>query len=299
MASGRQPGKLFGVLARSTIEELAKNPVGRYTRGDSWLHFCAAPTLWGIVFWGRTEDADAWKLGESLILELAPPAKPHAALIDASRLGGANPETFHLAERYVTRHAEELKEWVTRCALVRPSGMKGAIVAGAFDVLPRPYPVQTFKDVGSAYKWLGESGREGWPATPSFLEEAFVETTGTPVMLGELRAWLDAHLQAVELSDAAKALKVSERTLQRKLSDAKVTFTEELAEARLRAAKRLLGDTDLKLTAIAVEVGFSSLQHFSALFRRRLAMSPSEFRQSLSRSKPSGVQGAWKQRRRP
>jgi AraC-like DNA-binding protein len=285
------------VLARSTLEELAKDPAGRYTRGDSWIHFCAAPTLWGVILWARTPDDEAVRLGQSLVLELSPPAQPHASLIDCSRLDGADPSSFQMAERYLTRYSEVLKEYVLRVALVRPSGMKGAIVAGAYDVLPKPYPVEVFKDVTSAWKWLGGAGKNGWPSTPKFLDDANVEATGTPPMLSELRAWLDAHLQSAELADAAKALKLSERTLQRKLLDSKVTFTGEVAEARLRAAKRMLADTDAKLTSIAVEVGFSSLQHFSALFRRRLAMSPSAFRQSLSRRKPPRVQGAWKQRR--
>jgi AraC-like DNA-binding protein len=286
-------------VLRSTVEELAQHPVGRYSCGDSWIHYCAAPTLWGVILWDRTPDADAIRLGQSLVLELSPPAEPHASLIDCSRLEGADPSSFHMAERYITRYADALKDYVLRVALVRPSGMKGAIVAGAYDVLPKPYPVEVFKDTASAWKWLGGAGKKGWPASPKFLEEAYAEATGTPRVLSELRAWLETHLQAVELADAAKALKVSERTLQRKLTDAKATFTEELAEARLKAAKRMLSDTDAKLTAIAVEVGFSSLQHFSALFRRKLSMSPSQFRQSLSRPKGSRVQGAWKQRRPP
>ena len=266
------------MLKRSTVEELSRAPVGRFACGESWVHFCAAPTLWGVILWDRTDDADALKLGQSLVLELSAPAEPHASLIDCSRLEGADPSAFHMAERYLTRYGEALREYVLKVALVRPSGMKGAVVAGAYDVLPRPYPVEVFADVHTAWRWLGGAKEDAWPDSPDFLDDAYAQASGSSPVLTELRAFLEAHLAGVELREAAKALKLSERTLQRKLSDAGVTFTEELGEARLRAAKRLLTDTDAKLTAIAVEVGFSSLQHFSALFRRKLRMSPSQWR---------------------
>ncbi len=266
------------MLERSTLEELARAPVGRYTAGPSWVHFCAAPTLWGVVLWGRPGDGEALQLGQSLLLELAAPAVPHASLIDCSRLEGADPAAFHLAERYLTAHTEALEKSVLKVALLRPAGLKGATVAGAYEVLPKPYPVSVFADLQAAWRWL--EPERGWPKTPGFLAELHAEASSASPVLFELRAWLDAHLAGVELKDAAKALKVSERTLQRKLTDAKVTFTSELSEARLRAAKRLLIETDAKLTSIAIEVGFSSLQHFSALFRKRVSMSPSQFREN-------------------
>jgi AraC-like DNA-binding protein len=73
-------------------------------------------------------------------------------------------------------------------------------------------------------------------------------------------------------------LGISERTLQRKLGEAGTGYLNELAEARVRAARRLLLESDAPLTAIAYDVGCASLQHFSALFRKRTGESPSAFR---------------------
>ena len=50
-----------------------------------------------------------------------------------------------------------------------------------------------------------------------------------------------------------------------------LTIRQELAEQRLR-------DSDLSITAIALELGFFSSQHFSMAFRQRKGLSPSEFR---------------------
>jgi AraC-like DNA-binding protein len=49
------------------------------------------------------------------------------------------------------------------------------------------------------------------------------------------------------------------------------------ARAQIERAKSLLILTDLSITDVCMAVGFSSLGSFSALFSRRVGMSPSEF----------------------
>jgi len=51
-----------------------------------------------------------------------------------------------------------------------------------------------------------------------------------------------------------------------------------LQSCRIDRAKELLISSDLTVTEIALESGFSSLQHFSARFREQTGLSPSEFR---------------------
>src|SRR5579864_6994063 len=133
-------------MRRSTLEELARDPVGRWVGGETFAHFCAAPSLWGVILWGRPDAAQAIALGRSLVLELAPPSQPHASIVDASRLDGGDPSAFAAAERYLAHYGERLAAFVRRVALLRPSGAAGAMVAGAYEVLPRPYPVAVFGD---------------------------------------------------------------------------------------------------------------------------------------------------------
>jgi AraC-like DNA-binding protein len=52
-------------------------------------------------------------------------------------------------------------------------------------------------------------------------------------------------------------------------------------EARLDRAKRLLATGEQSVTDVCMEVGFSSLGSFSALFRRRVGETPSVFRRRL------------------
>ena len=57
----------------------------------------------------------------------------------------------------------------------------------------------------------------------------------------------------------------------------------EVNRARVRLAKRLLRESDAKLTQIAHDVGCASLASFSALFRRATGATPSEFRAKTRR----------------
>jgi AraC-like DNA-binding protein len=262
-------------LQARTYEDFAENPAGSYVAGPTFAHFCVDASLWGVTLWGHPSEDDAVRLGRTLVLELAPPAAPHVSLVDASRLLGGNVGAFALLERYMSRHAEELARQVRKLALVRPAGLEGAIVAGAYDVLPRPYAVNVFGSVEPALEWLEIADRTN---VARALAEMQASASSTPALIGSLRTWLDAHLANPVIGDAATALALSERSLQRKLQEHDATFLEEVAEARVRAAKRLLEGGTASLTAIALEVGCASPQHFSALFRRITGESPSAWR---------------------
>jgi AraC-like DNA-binding protein len=274
----RRHGTLAG-MERATVEELARAPTGRYVAGETFAHFCASPTLWGVILWGRPELHHALELGRSLVLELKAPAVPHASIVDASRLDGGDASAFAATDGYLRTFGAKLARYVTRLALIRPRGLSGAVVAGAYDVLPRPYPVEVFADARDAFAWLAPDRDRSWPTDGAgFLAALHAEAAGAPPELARLRAFLDAHLADATLAAAVRALALSERTLQRRLGDAGTTFQDQLADARIRAAKRMLAETDAPLTAIAYDVGCASLQHFSALFRKRERESPSAFR---------------------
>jgi AraC-like DNA-binding protein len=59
-------------------------------------------------------------------------------------------------------------------------------------------------------------------------------------------------------------------------------------ELRLLRARQLLGDTDEKVTRIALESGYRSLSLFNSLFKRRFGITPSEWRQSVSQNVVGG-----------
>ncbi len=93
---------------------------------------------------------------------------------------------------------------------------------------------------------------------------------------------------------------MSERTLQRRLKEEDTSFQAELNNVQMRTAQQLLLETDMKLTAVAVEVGCASLQHFSSLFRKLVGESPSTWREQHRKgtSAPPPVSEEEKRRRR-
>lgn len=254
-------------------DELASGATDCFVAGGTFAHFCKNAGLWGVILWGRPNEEDIGALVRTLHFELRPPAVPHVSVVDASRLAGVDPRAFAVLDRYVREQFEALARAVQRLALVRPTGVEGAVVAGFFEVLPRPYTVSVFDDLRAALGWLG--------APESFavdMDALHARAAQTPPLLGKLRAYLAAHLADANVTSAARALTLSERTLQRRLGEAGTTFQQELVEARVRAAQHLLLDSDAPLTNIALDVGCASLQHFSALFRKATGESPSAWR---------------------
>jgi AraC-like DNA-binding protein len=57
-----------------------------------------------------------------------------------------------------------------------------------------------------------------------------------------------------------------------------------LSRRRIERAKSLLGSANLTVTEVCVLVGFESLGSFSALFKRLVGQSPSQYQQSLARA---------------
>jgi transcriptional regulator GlxA family with amidase domain len=51
-----------------------------------------------------------------------------------------------------------------------------------------------------------------------------------------------------------------------------------LVEVRLQAARRMIEHTDLPLASIALDSGFAHQSHMGSIFRKHLAMTPSQYR---------------------
>lgn len=80
------------------------------------------------------------------------------------------------------------------------------------------------------------------------------------------------------LAEAADALGMSSRALQRELEKANTSFRDLVDETRKSMARQYLADTSLPLTEIAFMLGFSELSAFSRAARGWFGVSPSELR---------------------
>lgn len=63
-----------------------------------------------------------------------------------------------------------------------------------------------------------------------------------------------------------------------------LTFTDYLARVRIEKAKTLLHDRNRRVSEVAYESGFQSLTHFNRVFRKIVHQSPTNYRQSFSKS---------------
>jgi AraC-like DNA-binding protein len=259
--------------------ELARGALDCFVSGSHFVHFRKNPTFWGVLFWGRPGRDDLLPLLGSLPLELAGSTPRFGSILDVSRVTGIDRAVFELFDGYVRERFEALARAVVRAALVHPSGVEGAVAAGFYEVLPRPYPFRTFANARAALDWLAEEPSLRIPADfADELELLYARVTRTPPLVTALGAQLNENLRSPSMARACKALGISQRTLQRRLREANTSFQQEVQRARMRTAERLLLDTDAPLSAIALDIGYTSLQRFSTLFKKVAGESPSEWR---------------------
>ncbi|MDA1013145.1 MAG: helix-turn-helix domain-containing protein [Planctomycetota bacterium] len=86
--------------------------------------------------------------------------------------------------------------------------------------------------------------------------------------------------ESLDINFVAKSLSISRRTLERHFRQyLGLSVGRAVVLLRLEMAKEILSETDLSMTAVSVEVGFSSPSRMSNVFRRELDCTPREFRQ--------------------
>ena len=95
-----------------------------------------------------------------------------------------------------------------------------------------------------------------------------------------LRQVLSAYLadRAPTIQLAAELADTSVRTLQRRLSQVDLSYSDMIKQARFDLASAMLRNTDRKIIDIAYELGYTDPAHFTRAFGRLAGMSPCEYR---------------------
>lgn len=259
------------------LADYLANPFGRYFAGRTWAHFFYEPELCGLALWDRPDVDDVHAMVAAINSEQAPRAPLHKSVIDTRRLTGVDPVAFHEFSRVMGGHAVDLGPRVTHHAIVKPPGIIGATVSGFYHVTPTHFPdrIKIVDSLEEALQWMAHPE----PARVAAEIEAMVAAVrAVPAALQAVRKLIAEMNGKITLRDAARAVGMSARTLQSQLLAAGTSLRAETNAARVQWAQRLLDDTDHKITAIAFEVGCSSLQHFSTLFSKATGMSPSAWR---------------------
>lgn len=89
------------------------------------------------------------------------------------------------------------------------------------------------------------------------------------------------HTKKITLSDIAKELGYDYNYMSRLFKNVfNANFSDFINMYRLETAVRLLDETSENVTEIALESGFQSVRSFHEYFKKRMGMSPSEYRKT-------------------
>jgi AraC-like DNA-binding protein len=264
-----------------TLSALAPDPRGKYFVGRTWLSFFAAHgRLTGTVVWGDPSPDDVREWMACAMLRISAACAPHATLFDAYRVERFSPSTFGALARYASANLAGLAARITKVAIVHHGRFAGAVAAGFAKLVPVPFPAETFRSPAEALAWLGCA-----EDAPLLVELGLRESEARAVapVVTDLAAFLEKHPEATP-AEAARALSLSTRSMQRRLREQSTTFRRELDGARVRLAQRLLEGSAASVTEIAMQVGLTSPQHLSTLFHRLGHETPSAWRARVRRA---------------
>ncbi len=257
-------------------------------RAEDYEDFCAAPDhafltggtytfynlgrVCGWRVWGRPSIDDAQRVAGCIATAYAPGAPRYVSLVDLRDIERIDSESFEVFLAFTQSIRERMATQLKQQAVVRPSGLMGALVTGFYALLQPRHQIRVFDSMPAALAWMQ-------PVDPSALgviARAFDASESQGLAAG-VRLWLKGHLNNPEPAAAARSLGVSKRTLQRKLGVEATSFGALVKSARVEAAQQLLMTSHLKVSAVAHEVGFSSSQQMATCFKDVTGMSPSDY----------------------
>lgn len=106
--------------------------------------------------------------------------------------------------------------------------------------------------------------------------------SASPDFADELKEFILTRISedGINLSEAAEYFHVSERTLQRRLSESGTSLADLRDEVRRDLARKLLVDTDLSAAEIALRLGYSQASAFTRSTVRWFGTTPREYRKT-------------------
>ena len=99
-------------------------------------------------------------------------------------------------------------------------------------------------------------------------------------VIGKCQEWIAAHYdQDSPVAAMARLSGLAERSFKRRFAQATgMTPLEYVHALRLEETKHLLETTDLPIEAVANEVGYEDASFFGRLFRRKVGLTPAQYR---------------------
>lgn len=259
-------------------DSFVKNPPGRYTATKSGIIWCASHALCGLHAWGTPSAENLIELSRIADNYVDVMDPQFDLIVDGRQVEGLDSEALMVLTSWVLRYGPSL---LTRARFWSVVGERGVAAK-----LARLFPIKEASDKGPGRDLIVlTDAREAFQhvlgpvlgrETEQGVERAAAEARGVPRELQVVRALLAQRVDT-RIDEAARAVGLSARSLQRALSEHGTSFHEEVIAARFAAACSLLLTTDWKLAAIASRLGISE-RAVTMLFRAKTGLSPAAWR---------------------
>jgi len=172
------------------------------------------------------------------------------------------------------------KPWLPPAVDLRGSSLPAGLRAGEVSTGPITFsarrtafaiPVDLLSLPMSEYRSSGKTSAN------SRQELAVADSMDFPT---QLRWLLKGHLgEELNLHDLADLLYISERSLQRRLTESGTSFRQLQEESRFDLARQLLHQSQDSVTEIGFELGYTNPANFTRAFQRWAGVSPRQYRQ--------------------
>lgn len=256
----------------TSLEELCRAPIGTATRGRGWAVWCATDTLIGAVVWGSPDEKMAAESTAAFGFACHDGIVTYDAIIDARNLDRIDERALQLMLKFFAGRSKGMAKKARRFVIVRPArDLVGTVVAGILPAAASLAKIELVDDLVAAGRVLA--------VDTSPFETIAKEAIDADGFLARVRQAIERALPEADIEALAATLGLSRRTLQRRITEENTTYRGEVLAARLRHAAHRLANTDDKITAIALECGFPSSQHFAAAFRAAHGITPTQHRE--------------------
>lgn len=253
-------------------------PARRYTVRRSFAYWQAERRVFGIIIWGRPDEADVDEICAAHEVGAAPLFRGHTSLVDLRALESVDLLAFGRLLAYLKKRRDAWSPMVSQQAVLHAGGFAHATVVGMFELFRPEHSVVFSDDPVTAYEAASASD------VRLELEELRRTMLGTPEIVRRVHTAFEAlHIRA-GVSDVARRLGMSVRSLQRQLSAVGSSLRNERHSHMLRLSERLLEETKLDLDAIAAKVGASSASHLVTLFRQYRGTTPGAIREGYKKT---------------
>jgi AraC-like DNA-binding protein len=230
--------------------------------------------LVGMAWWGELNPTIVDETTSLLRASTVAIGRPIVLVTDSRRITRVHPSAFAtMLEAMRNDSAFFITHLSRQIAVIAPSAEEATLL-GLVGLSGFPWPVAMVTDRAGAVAALEPRADELLLEVERLVDEA----SSAPALLLELAAYLQAHLLDANLEGAALHLRLTPRSLQRRLSELGRSFRDEITVARVTAARPLIEASDLKLETIASRVGFASSSNLASAFRRHCGVTPQSLR---------------------